>query len=224
MAVSEPRSLSSRVKGSIAAHLPATIIAVAGLIAYSVLRLSYATFYGRFDVEPEEVGLGQTQIIGHTVLALIAFILLTGAVLVVSFLGMRLLGVRSYRLPDDAPLWRRAMSFTSTAYWMVGLPFLIAIGSLLLFALPERARSLADQVEAGETVRPPVSFRWLDLHVKALPAKLTSLRGEPLPMQLESRSLRYLGEAGGVVVLYDWKAERVLRVPTGSVVLTTSTR
>jgi hypothetical protein len=225
MAVTEPRSLPSRVTGSIAAHLPATVIALAGLVAYSVLRVSYAMFYGRFGVEPEEVGLGQTQIIAYAVLALIGFIVVSGAALVLAYFLMRLMGLRRYPVADDAPLWRRAMAFTATPYWIVGGPVIIVVVSLVLFTLPEQARSLADQVEEGETVRPPVSFSWriLDLHVKALPARVTGLGPDPLPAQLESRSLRYLGEAGGVAVLYDWKSERVLRVPTGSVVVLTST-
>jgi hypothetical protein len=61
-----------------------------------------------------------------------------------------------------------------------------------------------------------------DLYVKALPATLTSLSGNDLPRQLRSHSLRYLGKADGVLVLYDWRTEKTFRLPMSSVVVTTS--
>jgi hypothetical protein len=221
MAVTQPPPFFSRPTGWVATHLPATAITLAGIVAYSVLRVSYATFYGRFDIEPEEVGLGQTEIIAHTALALIVSVLFFAGVMGIAFVLLRLLGIRSYRVAANAPAWRKALAFTSTPYWIIVIPTIFIIALLVLFTLPQRARSLADQVEEGGTVRPPISFRILDLHVKALPVKLTRIGADPLPAQVRSPSLRYLGEAGGVVVLYDWKKERVIRLPASSVVVMT---
>jgi len=222
MAVPQPPSFSSRLTKWVATHLPATAIALLGIVAYSVLRVSYATFYGRFDVEPEEVGLGQTEIIAHTALALIVSILFFGGMMGLAYLVMGVLGARPGPVPADAPPWRRALAFTGTLYWLIVLPTVFILALLVLYTLPQRARSLADQVEQGQSVRPPVSVRILDLHVKALPVTLRSLGADPLPAQLRSPSLRYLGQAGGVLVLYDWKTERVIRLPAGSVVVMTS--
>ena len=222
MAVNQPPSFFSRLTGWLVTHLPATVFTLTGILAYSVLRVSYATFYGRFDVEPEEVGLGQTEIIAHTALALFVSTLIVVAYLVLTYPLWRALGVRPYRVPSNAPLWRRMWAFTSTPYWYIVAPPLALLAFVVLVTLPGRARSLADQVEKGQTVRPPASFRAVDLHVKALPVRLTSLGEDPLPARLRSPSLRYLGQAGGVLVLYDWKAERVIRLPTGSVVVMTS--
>ena len=221
--MTQPPSLFYRLTRWAAAHLPATAITLLGIISYSILRVSYATFYGRFDVEPEEVGLGQTEIIAHTALALIFVVLLVGGVMGISFLLLRALGViRPHRVPSEAPVWGRALAFTSTPYWIIALPTVFTLALVLLFTLPQRARSLADEVERGETVHPPVSFRILDLHVRALPVELMSLGADVLPAQLRAPSLRCLGEADGVLVLYDWKSKRVLRLPASSVVVMTS--
>jgi hypothetical protein len=222
MAVTQPPSFSSRLTGWLVTHLPATVVTLTGILAYSVLRVSYATFYGRFDVEPEEVGLGQTEIIAHTALALFVSTLIVVAYLVLTYPLWRALGVRPYRVPSNAPLWRRVWAFTSTPYWYIVVPPVAVLAFLVLVTLPGRAGSLADQVERGQTVRPPISFRVVDLHVKALPVTLRSLGGDRLPAQLRSPSLRYLGEAGGALVLYDWRTERVIRLPVSSVVVMTS--
>lgn len=223
IAVTQPASTFSRLTSWVATHLAATATTLVGIVAYSVLRVSYATFYGRFDVEPEEVGLGQTEIITHTILGLIALVLLVGAFMGFEFMALKALGgIRPVRVPDTGPLWRRALAFTTTPYWIILLPTLFTLALFVLFALPERAGSLADQVQKGETVRPPVSWHLLDLHVKALPVTLKSLGSDPLAAQLRSPSLRYLGEAGGLLVLYDWRAKKVIRLPAGSVMVLTS--
>jgi hypothetical protein len=222
MAVTQPPSFLSRLTSWMATHAPATAITLAGIIIYSVLRVSYATFYGRFNVEPEEVGLGQTEIIAHAALGLIVLILWTGGVMGLAYLGLRVLGLRPYRAPSSAPVWRRALAFTSTPYWIIVIPTILSVALFVLISLPAQARSLADQVEEGETIRPPASIRSLDLHVKALPVTLRSLGAGAFPLQLRSPSLRYLGGAGEVLVLYDWKTERVIRLPASSVVVMTS--
>lgn len=222
MAIDQPESLLSRVARWVATHLLA-LLTVAGLVVYGVLRGSYATFYGRFDVEPEEVGLGQTEILAQTSLATLVLVLLSASIMVLAYLGLRALGViRPANVPRNAPLWRRAIVFVQGPFWMIVLPTVLLVGSFFFLSLPERARNLADKVERGETVRPPISFRSADLHVRAIPVRLTSLGANDLPAELRSESLRYLGKANGVIVIYDWKSKKVIRLPAGSVVVTTS--
>jgi hypothetical protein len=123
-------------------------------------------------------------------------------------------------VPPGVSLWRRAVSFTTGPYWIVVIPTSLMLVVVLGFALPARGRELADRVERGDAVRPPGgSFRSLDLHVKALPVTLTPLGQDELPAELKSRSLRYFGRASGGLILYDWKAEKVIRVPADSVVV-----
>jgi len=221
----QPDSLFSRGASWVATHLAATVVAGAGAVFYGVLRVSYARFYGRFDVEPEEVGLGQTEILTQTGILLFISVSLAMVVLGIAFLMLRMIGglpPAPVRVPPGAPLWRRAVAFTTTPYWIVVIPTISILAIYVVFELPGRARSLADRVEKGETVRPPASLLHWNLNVKALPARLTSLTGRGLRRELRSPSLRYLGRAGGVLVLYDWRAERTIRMPVDSVFVTTS--
>ena len=198
-------------------------VAIAGAVFYGVLRVSYTNFYARFDVEPEEVGLGQTEIVIQTGLLLLVSMVFVGVVMGAGFLIMKAMGaVPATDVAPDASLFRRALAFSGTPYSMIVVPAIFILALLVLVSLPGRGRSLADRVEKGETVRPPVSLTHWDLYVKALPATLTSLSGNDLPRQLRSHSLRYLGKADGVLVLYDWRTEKTFRLPMSSVVVTTS--
>jgi hypothetical protein len=219
----EARSLFAQAARWIGTHVAATTVAIAGALFYGVLRVSYANFYGRFDVEPEEVGLGQTEILTQTGVLLFVTVLLVGSFMAVEYVLLRALGaLPSDKAPAGAPLWRRALAFTRTPYWIILIPTILILVFLVAFSLPGRARGLADRVERGEAVRPRVSLVHWDLAVRALPASLRSLGGNTLPRYLRSRSLRYLGKGGGVLVLYDWKTKRTLRVPMGSVAVMTS--
>lgn len=222
MAVAQPRSLSARLTSWVGTHL-LPVFTVAGFVVYGLLRVSYANFYGRFDVDPEEVGLGQTTILVQTGLVVFASTLLSGALMMLGFLGYKALGLRPLTPAPNASFWVRALAFMGGPYWMVGITSVVLFATIVLYDLPNRARTRADQVERGETVRTTVSFLNLDLPVKALPVKLTTLAGGKLSANLTSPSLRYLGQADGVLVLYDWKAERVIRLPSDSVVVMTST-
>lgn len=222
MAATKAPSSFWRVTSWVGTHLLA-VATIAGFTVYGFVRVSYATFYGRFDVEPEEVGLGQTEILTQSGLVLFVSVLITGGVLGVAFLAYRALGIRPAILGPNASLWRRALAFSSGPYWIIVIPTVLILAFVVLFELPVRARTLADQVEKGETVRPSASFTLrAGLHVKAVPVRLTTLGGDELPSELTSPSLRYLGQASGVLILYDWKAERVIRLPMDSVVVTTS--
>jgi hypothetical protein len=223
MSEAQPSSLLYRVTGWVGTHLLAVVTA-SGLATYGLLRVSYATFYGRFDVEPEEVGLGQTQILAQTGLAMFVYVLIIAVYGVVAFLAFKALGLRSIRVEPNAPFWRRVMAFTTGPYWIILVPTVIYVASLVFLGLHAQARAAADQVERGETVRLP-AWRVLQppLHVVAIPVTLTTLGEDELPAELTSPSLRYLGQAGGVLVLYDWKAERVIRVPANSLVVMTPT-
>jgi hypothetical protein len=223
MAARQPRSLFSRAASWLGTHVATATVAIAGAVFYGVLRVSYANFYARFDVEPEEVGLGQTEIVIQTGLLLLVSMVFVGVVMGAGFLIMKAMGaVPATDVAPDASLFRRALAFSGTPYSMIVVPAIFILALLVLVSLPGRGRSLADRVEKGETVRPPVSLTHWDLYVKALPATLTSLSGNDLPRQLRSHSLRYLGKADGVLVLYDWRTEKTFRLPMSSVVVTTS--
>jgi hypothetical protein len=125
------------------------------------------------------------------------------------------------RAPPDASLRTRATFFLTGPYWVVVLPSVFMIALLVFYELPVQAGVLADRVERGETVRPAVGFSFPRvvpdiLRVMAIPVTLSALGEDELSAELSSTSLRYLGQAGGVLVLYDSESDKVIRLPTGS--------
>ena len=221
----ESSSLFSRVARWLVTHV-VPVLSVLGVVVYAFLRVSYGVFYDRFGLEPEEVGVGRAQVLAQSGLLLVELALVFGAVMTFCFFALRALGGlrQPYRLPPGAPLWRRAVEFAQTPYWIIVLPTAIAVGLFLVVTLPDRARSLADKVERGETVRARTSFsyRSLEPHVKSLPATLISLGQAPLRPELQAPSLRYFGQANGTLVLFDWKTKKVIRLPAASYAVSTS--
>lgn len=207
----------------VSTHLTATVITLVGIFTYSTLRISYSIFYGRFDVDPEEVGLGQSEILLQTAFGLAVFIAVVGVVLAVPYILARRVG-RAFEawnhhgVPPNASLedrlfYRLTVFFAGPGRFLfVYLPLTAVAVILLAYFLPARARELADSVEHGEIIRPPSSLSG-DLHVRALRVTLLSHdASNELPSQYRSVSLRYLGEAGGTVILYDWKKRETFRV------------
>jgi hypothetical protein len=236
MASTQPPWSLSRLARWVAEHLNATIVTLAGLGMYAVLRASYETFYGRFGVEPEEVGIGQTEILAQTGIALVIFGLFVAGLFLLGYLTLMAVVATVWRLeawrlpPTRRPpgvswwsLWRAAATRTSVPYVFIVLTVALLL-AFVAFSLPARGRELAHRVESGKTVRleaGPLGVSG-DLHVEALPVTLAPLGHDDLPAKLKSPSLRYLGQAGGVFVLYDWEAKKTIRVSTAAVVAMTS--
>jgi hypothetical protein len=193
-------------------HL-APLLAVAAATIYAVLRVSYATFYSRFDLDPEEVGLGEVQILVRSFEALTSTVVY--ALIVVAFFFVR----------ERRQSVKESPSRPYARHW----PYLTFIGAaalVLLFSLPTDATRLANKVQKGAPVHAkPFSLKSLflpaRLDVKAPPATITPLGAQELPERLRSRALRFLGESGGTVVLYDYRRRTTLRVPKDSVLVTT---
>jgi hypothetical protein len=214
-------------------HLTATVITLVGIVAYSTLNISYTIFYGRFDVDPHEVGLGQKEILLQTGLGLAWLIAVFGAFLAViyfvpRFFARNMLKTWKHGVPPNASLGDRLLyrvsvffAAPSGRFLFVYLPIAAITVILLAYSLPSEARDLADKVEKGEIIRPPNSLS-ADLHVKALSVRLVSRDARTLPSRYRSSSLRYLGEANGTVVLYDWKTKETFRVAASNYDVITS--
>jgi hypothetical protein len=89
---------------------------------------------------------------------------------------------------------------------------------------PELSRELADDVRAGEAVTPTLFSRSNPLGLRAQPARISWLEGSA-PEGLQSfgdKPLLYLGEGGGMLVLFDPTTDQALRVPNGAVLLSLS--
>lgn len=62
------------------AENPPAALALAGVLLYVVLRLPYASYYGAFDVGPDEIGLNYVETLARSTGGLIVVALIVGAI------------------------------------------------------------------------------------------------------------------------------------------------
>lgn len=205
-----------------------------GVFIYAILRFAYWSFYNRFGVTPEEVGLGYVEILTRSAPVLVLG--MTGAAVINTLLARRFFGM------DPPQVWR-----------VVG----VTVGLLLAAALivsPIRAHVLAGFVERGIPVHPTspvelvaVQVDYVTLEpgeqaagqeqqgpppdVGATQAGSATGAAEPAtgPVQevrqaassnqegsngIEQRtSLLYFGQSNQIAVLYDHVNQQVIRLP-----------
>jgi hypothetical protein len=213
------RTRAARVLGWIGEH-PVPAATIAGGVTYAVVRVSLARFYGRFGVEPEEVGLGYADVLVRTVfgLALTYVLLFVAGFLVLAMLvGIAGKGGPLARYEDRAAQW------AGPAF----IAWLIVVLPVLLVLLPFRAEALADDIVAGTAVRPfrleeyrgdlslgnPFGIRAEFVTVEALDGTVP-----PLLKNCDC-TLIYLGRSSGIAVLYDVTHRRTLRLPDAELVI-----
>ena len=93
----------------------------------------------------------------------------------------------------------------------------------LFLAWPALSRDLADEVKDGKAVTPGFLSWTNPLGLRAQPARLVWLEGSPTPVwRAHKRALLYLGQARGMLVLFNPATDQALRVPSGAVVLSVS--
>lgn len=203
-----------------------------GVLIYAILRFAYWSFYNRFGVTPEEVGLGYVEILTRSAPALVLGMM--GAALINAALARRLFRA------DPAQAWR-----------VVGVTVVLLLAAVLI-AGPIRAHVLANLVERGIPVHPrlpielvavQVDYVTLEPHeqgtgqqqegqprtvVAATAGNGTGAAAphggaarEPQttsPNQdsdgIEQRtSLLYFGQSNQIAVLYDHVNQQVIRLP-----------
>lgn len=260
-------------------------------VAYVALRFAYTRFYDALGVAPEEVGLGQVDLLVRSVGLAVVFVVMGAlalelvAVAVACFLALRVLprtgqiiemlledlkgrpkpsallvgvGIVSWvglpLLPRTAPgligyvpfalvltgavlMYRRRRGLTHlvsdaratrqtirlglfTAFagiarwWKVGAATVTAASVVLLFALVALTAPNASRlVQEGRAYR-DWAVPW-----RADPATVYWIHQRPADDPLSGRCLMYLGHANGIAVLYDARTRRVVRVPSGEVVV-----
>lgn len=126
-----------------------TLLSVLGVATYAGLRLAYSGFYDRLGVSPEELGLGQFDLllrsiglIGLTAMAAIAlavFIVLLGAALPAATGASQLVNW----MLDKAPRWGVVVMIVGGASWFSGMAFLPGWLRQYLFYAPPAALLLA---------------------------------------------------------------------------------
>jgi hypothetical protein len=184
-----------------------------GLIVYAILRSSYWSFYSRFGVTPEEVGLGYIDTLTRSAPTL--FLGITIIVGANAFLAYQVFAIRGQWL------WR-----------VVGLTLAFLLMSVSA-AGPSRAQTLAGVVEQGIPVHPRSLFELIAVQVdyvtlvpKERPTTGQQASRRPLGQVqsdgIEARtSLMYFGQSNQIAVFYDHTNRQVIRVPIGDVTMLT---
>lgn len=200
---------------------PTTALTILGIVAYFAVTFSYRSFYGELGVDPEDVGIGYRKTLTDAAFAAIA-IVATAAVFFGTWLvvGLALAPVRfawSRWVQGD----RRPFNFRDVLLSDAG-GYIVSVLLVLTFLLiPDRYTAMANDVREGEPLvwESPIDFD----NPFGLTAPLTAVRwisDAPQDFKVEG-PLLYLGRSGGVVVLYDAGADRVMRVPEGGVIIET---
>ena len=190
-----------------------------GVFVYAILRFSYWSFYNRFGITPEEVGLGYVEILTRSAPVLVLAMTLAA--------GFNALLARKLLHLDTGQVWRIA-----------GITSALLLAAVL-FAGPVRANDLADLAERGIPVHPrlPVELVAVQVdYVTLTPNGETEEKEQktqtsvpvaqaPSPSQedveaLEQRtSLLYFGQSNQIAVLYDTENQQVIRVPMADVTI-----
>jgi hypothetical protein len=172
-----------------------------GLVAYAIIRESYVWFYERFGVTPEEVGIGQLQMLtgtsrivhlwildvpGSPAVNLAAVFLAATALL----LGVRRLCQRWEQV--DASIQQHPVAFV--------LSVLLTVVILTsAWAVPRDRDFAGRKVQLRQAVRPT---ELAILSILADPVQIVWIGDEPPPRELLTARFVYLGKANGVLVLY----------------------
>jgi hypothetical protein len=193
-------------------EIPA-LATVLGVITYGFLRLAYGSFYRPLGVTPEEVGLGFNEVLTRSILFMVLVVGFAAVALIIFVAG--------------SVVWRRAFHRThaprSLPRRTIHLVFIVALVVAALsfeFALVGAARESAEAVKEGRSVG-PVRLLWLPLlRFQAEPADVSWLGQSQPPTALAERTcIHFLGAANGTLVLYDTRADQVLRLPQDQILV-----
>ena len=222
---------------------PTVALSVSGTLMYAVVRTSYATFYGRFGVQPEEIGLSEARMLGQSAIAwltLLAFAILVcllayavrkvrldrGLIRANHVDGLNLvLRGRNVVLPR-----RRAIRVAETGppvetpvVSLLPLIFTYAlIGGSVLFLVwfAVQPIRLGKDAREGRSVRPGIG------NVLSNPLGLRAERARVVTLDIPEASVpsdaMYLGEANATSVLYDLADRRTVRVPSRAITVSTA--
>jgi hypothetical protein len=213
-----PLPLKSMVGQSVA------LLAVGGIFLYGLMSLAYDAFYRRLGVDLGDVGLTYGGVLARS--TGFAALLLFGAVLWFVLQSLYNLILLRYMLP----IWFKTLSPSTVrriALLLIApmLPFVVTFFGI--DNIRDGAQAAAS-VRAGHAVRPSGRFFTL-LPVHADPVRVEII-GDPkaLPsyecFKVKTVApcldrLFYLGQANGIVVLYDSTVQQSLYVPASSVIL-----
>jgi hypothetical protein len=270
------RSKAEKLSWKDLASNATAILAVSGVVMYSILTLANGRFYGALSVSPNDVGLGYANTLASSVGAVLTLVLVLAlaacAIFLVTFAILLVVNVvravRGTSRRVKRPRLSKALSDESGAVDALAIgSLLVSVGRigvvtslldifdnlrevrkttlkvtvwgvvvvavlLIAYALPRVASDRGQAASNGRPVSPPrlpvAAIAVLPLH--ADPAEVQAVGDKtkaPALVELSSRPsnwspLLFLGQTGGIAVLYDSELKRSVYVPMAAVLLTVS--
>jgi hypothetical protein len=192
------------------------LLAGAGVVIYGILSFGYSRFYHALGLEPSDVGLTYARVLAEAsgfVVEMLLFIVIA---------AIARAWLRYYTFPDVLGLRRLAF---------IPLPVIATLLAIIFALLTARSGIRAgESAREGHPVHPirtPYSLGFTTLAIRAVPATVESTSRPQdtswIVRTLHGRSLFYIGQANGNVVLYDISAQKAIFLPQGSVGVTLNT-
>jgi hypothetical protein len=178
---------------------PTAVIGGLVAVAYFVSRLGQTSFYSKFGLEPDDVGLGRTETLTRSAVWLVLIALVPAALAVFGWAAKR-----------------------STVKWVIAAG-LVSIVALPIW-VPQAYRHDADCVEDGKAVRPaglstPLRIITNPLGLRAEPVRVAWINGGSTGYDFGTENVIYLGRADGTAVFFDPRTKQTVRVPQNDVVV-----
>jgi hypothetical protein len=201
------------------------VVATLGLLAlflYAFLYVTYVAFYGRFGLEPNEVGLDYRETLSRGVGALpmilsLIFVVVLGFAVIYGAWWLLIRIAKAVRLvpPTASPIppLRDFAAFAAVYGLLGGMLFGVVF---ITKVVPDDVAYVKDGgiIESADFFSPysaeAAKLRWIG---SAAPGVVGEAVGE-------GHELRYLGTSHGVYVLYDVDRQRSIEVSTSLAVLT----
>lgn len=190
------------------------VLALMGVVVYGLLIFGYSEFYRELGIRPEDVGISYGGSLGGAA-GLTILIICTALVVGAGILGLR------RAVSSSGPRRRTLLPLIRTA----GVILTLAGGLVGVFVFTYLADVQADLVKHGQWLEPVRVANLEILSVRADPVEMLPIDESPLALEIADRTdghdLYYLGESGGIAVVYDATDQSVWRVSLNQMVLRT---
>lgn len=189
---------------------PVAVVTWLGVFAYFVTRSGQTSFYSRFGVEPEDVGLGYAETLSRAAVGLLLILLVAGTYsLFLALVPRFILGVR----PAGLGTFARSV----VGFLLVALP-------ILLLWMPHTYSRDAARVRDGKSMRPaglstPRRIITNPLGLRVEPVRVSWIDETHAVYDFGRTEVMYLGRADGTAVFYDPRSQRTVRVPENNIVI-----
>lgn len=237
-----PKTEAHELRGlsAILASPPVVLVSLLGAIAYVVTRLSQTSFYSKFGVEPEDVGLSYEQTLTRAAPSLLILSLVAGLVTLGFWELVFRRILRRPRSPVEksmpstlGPLpppphgrARRRFSAWIADHSLMWSAVQFTTVALLVLAIwmPFAGDFKANDVKEGRTVRPAGLSTIHRLITNPLAIRVERVRVSWIDemkavYDFSSSDVMYLGRADGVAVFVDPRNDRTIHVPDSSIVI-----